>query len=107
MHRKMPDGSAMYKHLTVAARRPDTRGGQRAIADLTPPPMLEHFRYLWDWTLAAVRGMTPGKPHLSWADISAWASTFGIAVAPWEADAMVSMADAYFAAAIPPEPAKA
>lgn len=65
--------------------------------------MLEAFGYLWDWTLSAIRGMTPGGTRLSWADLNAWAVRFDIALAPWESDAIMRTANAYFDAAFPPK----
>jgi hypothetical protein len=104
----MPDGKPLHAHLSARTKmRGGDKGKAAAHAQLTPPPMLEHFTYVWEWTLAAVRGMTGGTGHLSWSDIRAWSAMFGIAPSPWEADAMVGMADAYFAAARPPEKAGA
>lgn len=78
---------------------PNWRGPRLALD--AAPPFPTELQYLWAWFSEHCLGLQVNGmvvPHVTWEGIAAWCELMDIALAPWEARAMVRLGNVRAAA---------
>jgi hypothetical protein len=89
-------GATEREHLSSAERQianiPGWRGPQTILDEAQPFPA--ELQYLWVWFSAHCWGLQStgmAIPTVTWQGLAAWCELMDIALAPWEASAMVRL----------------
>lgn len=99
-------GATEREHLSNAERQianiPGWRGPPTVLDEA--PPFPTELQYLWVWFSEHCWGLQitgMAIPNVSWEGLAAWCDLMDIALAPWEARAMVQLGNTRAAAMTP------